>query len=83
MSCHVVNIRSHARVYTDSVLITGLCGTWDGDITNELTKMDGVLDSETGRRPNVFIETWRWVSIYNCCSVVLNMHNHLNVNGNL
>lgn len=58
------------------LLIAGLCGTWDGDNTNELTKKSGEVDTDSTRRPNIFIETWRWVSIYNCCNFVLNMYNH-------
>jgi hypothetical protein len=40
----------------------GLCGTFDFDVSNDLIKIDGLLDFETGKRPDFFIDSWRWVS---------------------
>ncbi|GFN75653.1 von Willebrand factor d and egf domain-containing protein, partial [Plakobranchus ocellatus] len=46
----------------------GLCGTYDGDDSNDLLRSDGLLSNETNDEPNEFSLTWRVereASIYN------------------
>ena len=44
-------------------LSLGLCGTYDGDISNELQKPDLTLDLTVviEERPDDFITSWRYV----------------------
>ena len=44
----------------------GLCGTFDGDKSNELTHKDGRVFAtlDPGDTKNEFTESWRWGSPY-------------------
>ncbi|XP_070535026.1 von Willebrand factor D and EGF domain-containing protein-like [Ptychodera flava] len=37
----------------------GLCGTFDGDRTNDYTMANGMLSQESGRTPDTFSNSWR------------------------
>ena len=64
----VVKVEEGYRIFM-SVFVTasvvdnghteGLCGTFDGDVTNEFTKSDGSVDTSNGLRPDNFIASWR------------------------
>lgn len=43
----------------------GLCGVFDYDRDNELTTSNGTLSKETGKRPNKFSDSWRYLIFLN------------------
>ena len=40
----------------------GVCGPWDGDVSNELTNPSGVVIIDDALKPNDYLATWRCVT---------------------
>ncbi len=44
------------------VISSGLCGTYDGDSSNDRRYPDGRLDTSRASEPNEYIKSWRFVA---------------------
>ncbi len=45
------------------IISSGLCGTYDGDFSNDRRYPDGRLDTSRASEPNEYIKSWRYVVI--------------------